>query len=380
MKGKFRLTVKCLLQNKLRFILTIISITIAVSSVLLISSVSSFGASALWAELDSLGMNGLIVSAGGTAISERDIEKTAQLLGVEGAAPVTVAAGKVFYEADKANVMTWGIDDRTNDVVSFELVSGRTINRNDVLSSNHVCMIDRTLAESLSSGSDILGKTIEVISDGGENDFTVVGVVKTGQGIMQSLMGSYFPAFLYAPYTAFDSDPDFTQVFIKTDGMTSSSSVRENVIRTMGDVTVADMAGSKGTLESMLGTITAVFTAIGCISLIVSGLSIMNIMLISVSERTREIGIKLSVGAGSGDIMLDFLCESVIISLTGAVLAILLSAAVAAAVRIVWGIGLTLTFTSIIISILASMLIGIVFGIFPAYKASHLKPVEALRS
>lgn len=371
---------KCLCENKLRLFLTVVSITVAVSSVLLIGAVSSCGARAVWAELDSLGMNGLIISASSGTISGGDVASINNVGGVEKTAPVTVKATMMCGKSGDVNAVVWGIDENAQNVVSLELVSGRPIDKGDIKGSGRVCMVDQSLARELFGSEDAVGKTAEIINDSSVQSFEIVGVVKTGKGIMQSLMGSSIPAFLYAPYTSLGSNGSYDQVFLKTDGIRPTDRITSDLKRALGSgITVTDLAGQRSTLESMLSTVTLILTVIGSISLFVSGISIMNIMLISVGERTKEIGIKKSIGASRSDILLDFLLESVIISLAGTAFGIAISAVVSFFASVMLGVSLSVTFSSIAKALMMSVTFGVLFGIFPAYKASKLKPVEALR-
>ncbi|MDE7390499.1 MAG: FtsX-like permease family protein, partial [Lachnospiraceae bacterium] len=142
---------------------------------------------------------------------------------------------------------------------------------------------------------------------------------------------------------------------------------------------VSDMAGQKGVLDNLLNIVTLVLTVIGAIALLVSGISIMNIMLISVNERTREIGIKKSIGATAADIMRDFLAESVLISLIGAATGVVCSVIIVKIASVYIGMSVSVSFTVALGTMAVAMAVGVVFGIFPAYKASCFNPVEALR-
>ena len=380
MRGKMRLTIKCLLENKLRFFLTVLSISVAVTSVLLIKAISGFGVKAVWSELDSLGMNGLIVSSDTAQLREREVEQIGDIAGVSTAAPVTLDASKAFIGSQSTNAMIWGIDERAENVISFELIYGRFIDRGDIKAKSRVCMVDQSLAVQLCGSENAVGKTVELLCDGAVKSFFVVGVVKTGKGIMQSLMGSYFPAFMYAPYTAFHAEPNFTQIFVKTNGAIPSNNIGELIKNEFSDeVSVADLAGQKGALENMLFVVTTILTVIGSISLLVSGISIMNVMLISVGERTKEIGIKMSIGASKGDIMLDFLFESVIIAFVGTAIGILFSVIICFVSSVITGEDISVSYSSMLTAALTAAVLGMTFGIFPAYKASRFKPVEALR-
>lgn len=388
MNSKLKYTVKCLLENKLRFSLTVLSICVGVISVLIVNSVSSFGVTAVSMELDSLGMNGLIVTteSDNAVLSDAEVEKLGNLSGIEEVAPVTINTSKVYGSgAEDTSAMIWGIDERAPEVVDFELLYGRMIDKSDIKSNSKVCILDQSLAEELYGRENIVGSTVNLLCNSTVENFNVVGVVKTGKGIMQSLMGNYFPAFLYVPYTSFDNNPTYNQFFLKLDPKRSSEDITLAVEKALNgsngtdNYAVTDLAGQKSVLDSMLNTVTTILTVIGAISLFISGISIMNIMLISVNERTKEIGIKKSIGATNGDILFDFLTESVIISVIGTVFGIIVSLLVVRTADSVLKIGIAVKPQSIITAVAVSVFLGVLFGIFPALKASKFKPVEALR-
>lgn len=389
MKNKIKFTVKCLMENKLRFILTVLSITVGVVSILIVNSISNYGVQAVSTELNSLGMNGLSLSIASddVILSENEIEKIIGVCGIDKCAPATVNTSVIYgnNSDEETNTVVWGIDERMPEVISFDLMYGRYIDKGDIKSHNKVCIVDQSLADQVFGMENVVGKNIKLLCDFTVEDFEVVGVVKTGRGIMQSLMGNYFPAFLYVPYSAFGNTTFYNQVFLKLDGTRPSDETAKSVETALtengsdGGYVVTDMAGQKSVLDSMLNIVTAVLTVIGAISLLVSSLSIMNIMLISVNERIKEIGIKKSIGATGTDIMLDFLTESFIISAVGAVLGVLITFLLIKAASFVFSIDISLNIAVVIGALCVSVVLGIVFGIFPAYKASKFRPVEALR-
>lgn len=386
MSSKLRFTIKCLLENRLRFILTVISIAVGVTSVLIVNSVSTFGAQAVSAELDSLGMNGLIVAPenDGTHLKSEETEMLSSVDGIIKTAPVTVSTSRVSSGMCDTTAMIWGIDEKAKDVVNFDLMYGRLIDKSDTMIKNKVCILEETLACEIFGQENAVGRNVELLCGSGTESFEVIGIVKTGKGIMQSIMGNYFPAFLYIPYTVISSSPNFSQVFLKTNADTDTEVLAERINQlladnTSGKYTVTDLAGQKSTLEGMLSTVTNILTVIGAISLVVAGISIMNIMLISVNERVKEIGIKKSIGASSFDIMLDFLAESVIISIIGTGAGIICAVLIVKAGAIMLETNLTVTYNSVVRSVIISAILGTLFGIIPAYKASKYKPVEALR-
>ncbi len=389
MKNKLKFTVKCLLENKLRFVLTVLSITIGVVSILIVNSISSFGVQAVSQELDSLGMSGLNlgIKSDSVILSEIELSEVGKINGVEKCAPANVNTAAVVspHSDEETTAVIWGIDERMPEVISFDLLYGRFINKQDLKDKSRVCILDESMAEELFGSENIVGRTVQISRNSSPEDFEIIGVVKTGGGIMQSMMGSFFPAFLYIPYSSIDSSPSYNQVFIQLDGTRSSDETAAAVERTLNsdadseEYVVTDTAGHKGTLDNMLNIVTGLLTVIGAISLIVSSISIMNIMLISVNERIKEIGIKKSIGATSADILLDFLTESVIISVIGAAFGTLLTCILIKSADLILGIGINVNWKAAAATMFISVTLGIIFGIFPAYKASKFRPVEALR-
>ena len=386
MSGKLNFTIKCLLGNKLRFILTVVSISVGVTSVLTVNSVSNFGAMTVSEELDSLGMNGLIVSPDNekTHLNTEETEILSSIEGITVTAPVTVNTTKVSADTNNSTALVWGIDEKVRDVVDFDLVYGRFIEKSDTIKKHKVCILEESLASELFGVDNAVGRKVNIMCSFHKEEFEVIGIVKTGKGIMQSVMGNCFPSFLYMPYTVISDSPDFNQVFLKIRSDTDTSLLIERINNRLnsdsfGEYSVKDLAGQKKTFESMLSNITNVLTVIGAISLLVAGISIMNIMLISVNERVKEIGIKKSIGASSFDILLDFLSESVIISVIGTISGIISAVIIIKIGAMIYNIDIHITAVSVCISILLSVLFGTAFGIIPAYKASKYRPVDALR-
>ncbi|MDE7389895.1 MAG: ABC transporter permease, partial [Lachnospiraceae bacterium] len=219
MSVKLKYTVKCLLENRLRFVLTVLSISVGVVSILIVNTISTFGVSAVSTELESLGMNGLIVhrELSSASLCDDEVEKITAVEGVEKVAPVTVNTSEVYdnFSSTATSSIVWGVDESTPDVISFEILYGRFIDKGDIKANNKVCIIDKSLANELFSRDNVVGKSVKLLCGSSVEEFEVVGVVQTGKGIMQSLMGTYFPAFLYVPYTAFNNSADYDKLFLK---------------------------------------------------------------------------------------------------------------------------------------------------------------------
>ena len=250
-------------------------------------------------------------------------------------------------------------------------------------------MVDSKFAVTNYGTENITGKTIAISSGGTTDRYEVIGIIKTGSGLLQNVMGSVIPDFVYIPYSTMQknmSSNNFTQIVIKTDDNDSYEALSEEVVQKIGKnsnyenaYTVNNLAKQKDSLEGIINIFSIVLSAIGAVSLIVAGMNIMNVMLVSVKERTREIGIKKAIGAKNSMIAAEFLAESAIISLCGGLLGIILGNAVMYIGGALFGLTILPQFDIIFVMLIFSAAIGAVFGIYPALKAARLKPVEALR-
>lgn len=378
-------------RKSTRTLLTVLGIAIGVSSVIIIANISQCGTDSLNDELESLGLSGLSISTkSGTNVflTEDDLSFIRKFSQVEQASPVMVEDTNITVHDKTTSALLWGIDSKASDIISLQVLYGRLFNQKDINTCENVCLVDEQFSESAYHRGNMVGKTISFPCGGIEQNFTVVGVIKTGTGLLQNLIGNYIPSFVYVPYTTMQASTgrdSFDQVAVKIHTGDDAENVGKMIVdhldlRCGTEAFVANnLAKQKDGLLQVLGLVTLILSAVGSISLLVASLSIMTVMLVSVNERTREIGIKKALGATRSAIMLEFLFEAGLISLIGCILGTgagyLISFIGASCFHVAFHFRIDIILMATGFSILS----GTVFGIYPAYKAARLKPVDALR-
>ena len=266
-------------------------------------------------------------------------------------------------------------------VRNFEIEEGRLFDKSDVDKRAKVAVLGPKIADKLfTNRSDAIGKTVKI----SDQAYRVVGILKAKGG--GGFGGPDFDSFLYIPYTAgtqFNPEKNFVTFYIKAESEDAVPVVIERVKQLLGKRYKADEFSAieateiLGTITSIFGVMNMILVAIGAISLVVGGVGIMNIMYVSVTDRIKEIGIRRAVGALRGDILTQFLAESVILSLIGGLSGLLISALIVLGIRQYFPA--TIDPTTVAIAIGVSSAVGIIFGVFPAKKAADLSPIDAIR-
>ena len=377
-----------LYRKRHRTWLTVISIAVGVLLVSAVAVISTAGRTFVNGELDSMGVGGLSVMAqtGGELISENTLEELRALPCVDTAMPLMVQLGNVATASGSGESALCGIDSGAGQVISLQLRYGRMITPGDVSSSARVCVLDESLAKAVYGRTNVVGKLVTVQYGNRFEELLVVGVSETGSSLLQNLT-SMIPGMLYLPYTthsAITGQSAFDQIAVRVN---TSSSVAEKRIEKLLDrlhegsspFRTDDLAVQKERLEGLVDKVVLVLTVISGISLVVSGFGIVTSMLSAVSERTREIGIKKAIGATNRRILAEFLTESIMISAAGAVVGMLPSIVLAVVLRLI-GFSDGISPWVFVFLLGFCLLVGGVFGAYPAYKASRLQPVEALRN
>ncbi len=390
--------IKCAIRNitrkKGRNFLTAMGIAIGVASVIIIGNISQCGSDAVNKELDSLGLSGLTISASNMSndapsLTQEELEIIEKDNNVEQAMPVMVENTVVYDKKDNPlNSLLWGIDSKANQIISLQLLYGRYINNIDISSCNNVCMVDQKFSKEVYGRENIVGKHISILCSGAAEDYEVVGIIKTGSGLLQNFIGEYIPNFIYLPYSTMQnatSRKSFDQIAVKVSPNHDPQDVGNDIIKRLSRSSGNDnyqannLSKQKDGLTNLLNIVTVILSAVGAISLLVASLSIMTVMLVSVNERTREIGIKKSIGAKKRTILLEFLLEAMFLSCIGCIMGILAGNIISYLGALYIGFSLNIRKDIILIASFFSISTGVIFGVYPAYKASNLKPVDALR-
>ncbi len=377
---------RCVFRNKLRSFLTILGIAVGVTSVVLVSSIGEIGTAAIDFELSEMGMDSLVISA--SELNENDLQAVKAVSNVSDAMPLMNKVTTVSMRNKTISAMVWGVNEDADKVVNLEIKYGRLLNRGDIAQKNHVCVIDEAIANDMYKRGNITGKTIEVLINGNKAEFEIVGVVRSGVNTLQNMLGGFIPDFVYIPYSVmqdYTNSYKFDNITVKLNDKTDSENAAQvienmlNVSKEKTGVKVENLLQQKEKMNNIMNIASVALSVVAGISLIVSGISIMTVMLVSVSERTREIGIKKSIGATTYAIMYEFLLESVLITLIGGVIGFVIGAGLSALMCFAVGLPAAVSVNTAISVLIISVATGVLFGVYPARKAAMLRPVDALR-
>lgn len=387
MKGVWHSAWIALGRKRLRTWLTISSIAIGTAMVVLVIGIGGVGTQAVDSELESMGIDGVSVSAT-AGLSVSALTSIRCLSEVRQAMPLSLQFASARLGEGSYSVVGCGIDGGADQVISLQLLHGRMLTAQDVMAEMTVCVVDESLAREAFGRTNVVGQSIALYYEEGSLDATVVGVTAAGSSLLQN-MTALIPYMVYLPYTTQQSVTGvdtFDQIAVRLrDGEFSAEA--EESIRTVlersgedyGTLTTENLATQRERLDALAEVLSLVLTAIGGVSLLVSGFGIFTVMLSSVNERTREIGIKKAIGATRTRIMAEFLAGAWLMSLGGAVLGLLLGCAVIAAGCYLVGLAPVFPMARFVAVFGVTLLLGTAFGAYPAYQASGLRPVDALR-
>ena len=389
--------------NKMRTILTMLGMVIGVGAVVLMMAIGQGAQYAIGQTISAMGSNLFVLLSGSSqtggvrtgsgsalTLTVADADAIAELPGVQASAPIHPGSAQVVYGPNNWNTAIIGSTPAYLDARAWPVVSGAAFTASDVRSATRVALIGQTTAQNLFGDEDPVGRTLRIR----QSPFTVLGVLGSkGQGMdgrdqddsliiplttaQRNVFGTQFPGTVRMVMVQAVSQEIMPQVEKSmTELLRQRHRLREGqeadfYLRNL--TAVADSAAESTRVMSML------LGAIASVSLLVGGIGIMNIMLVSVTERTREIGIRMAIGARERDILLQFLLEAVIISVVGCFIGLLLGIGGAWLTQLLTDTMVIISGSSVLVAFGVAATVGIFFGYYPAQKAARLNPIEALR-
>jgi putative ABC transport system permease protein len=396
-------TSSALRANKVRSGLTMLGIVIGIGSVIALTAIGEGAQSSIQSSIQSIGSNliiimpgatqtpGSIVNAGrGTAQSLTDDDAAAIASGVSGAVavdPEVQTSKQVIYQGENTRTTIVGTSDQYPTVRNLQIADGSYFSAGQVSSLAQVAVIGPTVeADIFATGTEAVGQQINI----GGNEFTVIGVsvAKGGSGFSNQDDQIFIP--ITTAQQLFTGNKYASTISVEADNTTDMTNVQAEITTLLlsrhnisnpasADFTTINQADIAATASSVTSTFTVLLAAVAGISLLVGGIGIMNMMLTTVTERTREIGLRKAIGAKKSDISTQFLVEAVSLTFIGGAIGVVLGVSASYIVTSFGGITTSITSSSIILAFCVSAGIGIIFGYYPARRAAGLNPIEALR-
>lgn len=398
-KESFLMAWASLIANKMRSILTMLGIIIGVAAVIALVSIGNGVKQDIQNSISSLGSNLLMVMPGAPrtpgvrpsagsmkSLKVSDYEAISKLDGVKAASPMTNGSYVVIYQNKNWTTSVSGVNANYLDVNNWSMKSGRFLSDKNIQNRERVAVVGKTVVKNLFGDEDPVGAEIRVKNI----PFRIIGVLNSkGSGAM----GNDQDDMVIIPYTTamerVEGVDYLRMIYVvgkDENGIDRLQSDIENLLRVrhgikdtnLDDFNIQNMNSIMETMEETTGTLTLFLGAVAAISLVVGGIGIMNIMLVSVTERTREIGVRKALGATYSVIVTQFLIEAVVISLMGGIIGIILGIGSSKLIGMASGMSTVISIPTIVMSFAFSMAIGLIFGIYPARKAAKLNPIDAL--
>ncbi|AFV01652.1 ABC transporter, permease protein [Dehalobacter sp. UNSWDHB] len=383
-----RMSWKNIVTNKLRSFLTMLGIIIGVASIIALITIVQGATNSISQQVTSLGANKITVNAMGTplkqGLNEEDMKNIAHLKNIKGVSPTVLTKTNIVYQDQvKEDINVQGKNEVYFQSNKSLLQSGRAINILDIQSKNQVAVIGQELVTALFYGVDPLGKNL--IING--TTYQIIGTMAPSSGFSATSTNDT----IVIPYTTALRSLGVKNITALDVFLVDTSLADDTVLDIKGVLNAAfnyndqaysvfNMGDIIASFQSMMGMMSLLLGGIAAISLVVGGIGIMNMMLVSITERTTEIGLRKALGATPNRIQVQFLIESIFLSIFGGLIGLILGSVIAFIASTLIGVGYTMQLSTVILAVGFSAVVGIIFGYMPARRASKLNPIDALRS
>ncbi|MDY0145687.1 MAG: ABC transporter permease [Kiritimatiellia bacterium] len=395
------IALRALRRNLMRTGLTMLGIIIGVAAVIAMVAIGTGAKAQVAASIEQMGQNMLMVFSGATrsgrvhmgfgsapTLTKQDYDAIRrEVSGISGVSPEVRASAQVAAGNQNVNTTVYGVGEEYLTVRAWDVANGNNFTEADVRGSTKVVLLGNTVATNLFGSGDPVGQIVRVQSA----PYVVVGVLRPKGA---NMMGMDQDDLALVPWSSamvrLTGSTSFRSITVQAESAEQIENVMEQLTALLrqrhriregqdDDFFIRNMQDMLEMATSTAQTMTILLGAIAGVSLLVGGIGIMNIMLVSVTERTREIGVRMAVGARGGDILLQFLVEAVVLSVSGGLIGIGLGYSMATAVSMKFGWSTLVSPESAVLAFIFSAIIGVFFGFYPARKAASLDPIEALR-
>ena len=395
------IALRALRRNLMRTGLTMLGIIIGVAAVIAMVAIGTGAKAQVAASIEQMGQNMLMVFSGATrsgrvhmgfgsapTLTKQDYDAIRrEVSGISGVSPEVRASAQVAAGNQNVNTTVYGVGEEYLTVRAWDVANGNNFTEADLRGSTKVVLLGNTVATNLFGSGDPVGQIVRVQSA----PYVVVGVLRPKGA---NMMGMDQDDLALVPWSSamvrLTGSTSFRSITVQAESAEQIENVMEQLTALLrqrhriregqdDDFFIRNMQDMLEMATSTAQTMTILLGAIAGVSLLVGGIGIMNIMLVSVTERTREIGVRMAVGARGGDILLQFLVEAVVLSVSGGLIGIGLGYSMATAVSMKFGWSTLVSPESAVLAFIFSAIIGVFFGFYPARKAASLDPIEALR-
>jgi putative ABC transport system permease protein len=399
-----KVALRAIARNKTRSLLTALGIIVGIAAVIAVVAIGQGASTMMMNQINSMGNNLIMVfpgsrnqggvhsgSGGSQTLSAEDGEAIARDLQhlVRAVSPIVRSGGQAIYQDNNWSTQIQGVSIDFLEVRNWDMASGTFFTAADQRAGSRVCVIGRTVADNLFPDEDPTGKSLRIRnmpfkvlgvlapkgsnSMGSDQDDTIVAPYTTVRRVLQNSVFNNVNMLLISLYSLNDipaAKPEISALLRQRHKLSP---------RTDDDFNLLDMTEITNTIGSITKLMTILLTTVASISLLVGGIGIMNIMLVSVTERTREIGLRMAIGATPSDILLQFITEAMALSTVGGVIGVVIGIVGARTVGRIQEWPILITESSVLAAFLFSAAIGVFFGFYPALRASRLNPIDCLR-